>query len=81
MAEYVCKVGSDVAVEGQLENWLGEGVQLATHGPNWHTSTSEHTRTFETSKCMETQTMLASPGTNNYGATILAADIMREPFI
>jgi hypothetical protein len=66
---------------GTARELVGGDAQLATHVRSWSTGTSEHTRTFETSKCMETETRLAPPGTNNQGATILAAALMHEPSI
>jgi hypothetical protein len=58
---------------------VGKDAQLATQVRSGRTGTSEHTRTSETSKCMETETKLAAPGTNNQEATILAAALMHEP--
>lgn len=58
---------------GTARELFGEDAQLATQVPSWHARTSEHKRTSETSKCMETETKLAAPGTNNQDATILAA--------
>jgi hypothetical protein len=66
---------------GTARDLVGEDAGLATQGWSWRARTSEHTRTFETSKCMETETRLGARGTNNQQATILAAALMHEPSI
>ena len=46
---------------GTARDLVGEDAQLATHVRSWSRSISEHTRTFETSNSIETESTLAAP--------------------